>query len=39
MIVNFRKSRFAIVVLTVVFWISVYYINNSAANTFMYFKF
>ncbi len=39
MIVNFRKSRFAIVVLTVVFWISVYYVNSSAANTFMYFKF
>ena len=39
MIVNFRKSRAAIIVLTVVFWISVYFINSSAANTFMYFKF
>jgi alginate O-acetyltransferase complex protein AlgI len=39
MIVNFRKSRAAIIVLTVVFWISVYFINSSAANAFMYFKF
>ena len=39
LIVNFRKSRAAIIVLTVVFWISVYFINSSAANTFMYFKF
>ena len=39
LIVNFRKSRAAIIVLAVVFWISVYFINSSAANTFMYFKF
>jgi hypothetical protein len=39
LIVNFRKSRAAIIVLTVVFWISVYFINSSAANAFMYFKF